>query len=241
MEIEHISARPVSLYKFKIPEILDFLDIVLYIDGDILFEKDIYELFSTDLGEYYAAVTPENIIGTEPPPNCQRIESSHLVYFNSGLMLLNLEKMRRDNIPEKLIHYRIYGKNFLMDQDAFNAVIGDNVLCLSPLYFTAYYEINDPKNFIKYGCKSKKEIIKKSYILHLATKNKPWVKKQPWITKEYIKYHRMSPFKKIAIVPSTYLNQYYNQLYDKLEGKVVFNIARRIVRLFRRKPRLYDK
>lgn len=235
LEIKTISARPISLYKFKIPEILDFLDTVLYIDGDILFMKDIDEVFSTVLGEYYAAVTPENIISKKPPISSTRIGNDHLIYFNSGLMLMNLDKMRNDKIPEKLLYYRTHGKNFLMDQDAFNSIIGNNVICLSPIHFTSYYELSSRENFKKYGFNSKSKIIKNSFILHLATKNKPWVKKQPWITRYYLKFHKESPFKDVPITPYTYTNQLYNRIYDTLEYTFVFNIMKKAVGAFRKK------
>ncbi len=55
----------------------------------------------------------------------------HRGYFNSGVMLLNLAAMRRDEITKKLFDYREHGINFFMDQDALNVVFRDEVKFLS--------------------------------------------------------------------------------------------------------------
>jgi len=82
------------LYKCRIAEILKNLDKVLYVDGDVLFMKVIFELYKTDIGDNnYTVVTPESFMVANIISNsCRRIGINHSIYFNSGLMLL-LEKM----------------------------------------------------------------------------------------------------------------------------------------------------
>lgn len=43
------------------------------------------------------------------------IFEKHLGYFNSGVMIMNLELMRKYNISEKLFDYRTNGENYFMD------------------------------------------------------------------------------------------------------------------------------
>ena len=52
----------------------------------------------------------------------ERIDYPHERYFNSGVMLVNLTAWRRDGISDKLLNYRLHGKNDFMDQDALNVV-----------------------------------------------------------------------------------------------------------------------
>lgn len=90
------------MYKFRIAEILKNLDKVLYVDGDVLFMKDISELYKTDIGDNYAVVTPESFMVANIIPNsCRRIGINHSIYFNSGLMLINLKKFREDSEKNK--------------------------------------------------------------------------------------------------------------------------------------------
>lgn len=59
----------------------------------------------------------------------------HKRYFNNGMMLLNLKKMRKDNISEKLFADKLSDENTVfMTQDAFNRVFNTEVKFLSPLY-----------------------------------------------------------------------------------------------------------
>ena len=225
MYIDHIPATPTALYKFRIMDILSE-NKVLYVDGDVLFYKDVEEIFDYDLKDSYAAVIPELIGNNEVPLHCSRIGKDCCVYFNSGLMLLNLDKCRREGISDRLIDYRKNGINYFMDQDAFNVVFGNEVVYFPTYYFTLYSELLDKKNYSKYGSSCRQEIINKTIIMHLYTKNKPWVKKQKFITKQYLHYHKQSPFSDIEIRPNSYTNQVYNILYDKLENTWLHKIIR---------------
>lgn len=87
-----------ALLKFVLPELLPNLDRVLYIDGDIIVKDDLSEIFLTDLGDnYVAAVIDSGTIYYKKP-----IVDEVQHYFNSGIMYLNLAKMREDGSTKKL-------------------------------------------------------------------------------------------------------------------------------------------
>ena len=52
-------------------------------------------------------------------------------YFNSGVMLHNLQEQRQDNIVEKLVHYVKTNNDFYGDQDVLNVVLGDKLKLMS--------------------------------------------------------------------------------------------------------------
>lgn len=229
---KNISATPTSIYKFMIPEILTEEDAVLYVDGDVLFYKDIAPLFDVELKNYYAYVTPESISDKdgEVPSSCRRLNIDHKIYFQSGLMYLNLKILRDKKIPEKLLDYRINGINFLMDQDTFNVVFEENVGYYDPIVFPSYYELIGKKSqyLVRYGMKTKRQVIKKALIMHLATRLKPWAKKMPYITKVYCKYHKKSPFKDMQLHPRGYFVQFKDYIYEKLYGSVIHKFVHKL-------------
>ena len=110
-------------------------------------------------------------------------------------MLLNLTKMRENNITKKLIDYRMNVKQHFMDQDAFNAIIGDNVIYMSykynflPYYMTVmtrkqltdFFEEEIPDCFWK--------IYESSIILHLGGAEKPWWQDMGYLSNLYKKYY----------------------------------------------------
>ena len=129
-KLDNIPATPTSIYKFFIPEILPKLDKILFLDGDIIVQDDLVKFYNMDLGDKYVAAVKDNN-GID-----YKITNSSYRYFNSGVMLLNLAKMRKDNTKKAMIEYRKNGLNKLMDQDTFNYVLGKAVLLLPFEYNT---------------------------------------------------------------------------------------------------------
>ena len=81
-----------ALVKFCIPRLLPEYDKILYIDGDVLIQKDITELFSINIDSDYAAVVADMAAVV----SCKwHIRLGLKNYFNSGLILFNAEKFSR--------------------------------------------------------------------------------------------------------------------------------------------------
>ena len=186
----HVSKS--ALLKFNLPEIFSDIDTLLYIDGDTLIIQDISELFKIDLSKYYAGVVD----------NFEALMFSTLSrYFNNGVMLLNLKKMRADNMTTKLIDYRKNGLNYFMDQDAFNIVFNEEVLFLSSKYnfrVPKFLE-TDFEEFNEEFCDNKyideNECLMDQKILHAVRQLKPWKYNLPWVTDIFFKYLKLSPYK----------------------------------------------
>lgn len=105
-----------SLFKFLIPEILNDLDKVLYIDGDLIIKSDINKLYETDIANYYAAVVIDSGSVYWKHEFTKKVQH----YFNSGVMLLNLKKLREEKLPEKLCKVKQeLNDSSLMDQNVF--------------------------------------------------------------------------------------------------------------------------
>lgn len=177
----HVS--PTAILKFELPGILPHLDKVLYLDGDILINSGLTELFDVDVtGEYAAVVEDIKPKLKYQPSILKKLNiSRHRGYFNSGVMLLNLAAMRRDDITRRLFDYRENGLNFFMDQDALNVVFGDEVKYLSwksNLLVTLEPEFSLAEIAKEYGerdhYESFAEMVASSHITHFASKYKPW-------------------------------------------------------------------
>ncbi len=100
----HVYVSKAALFKFDIPLILKDLDKVLYIDSDTVIMDDLAELYNTDLTDYYAGVV-KDLTSVHIFKDNERVGTKS--YFNSGMMLLNLENLRKDNIPQKLLQYKL--------------------------------------------------------------------------------------------------------------------------------------
>lgn len=197
--IEDLHVSPAALYKFDIANIFPQLDRILYIDGDILVEKDPRALFEIDLGDNYAAVVKDAKPAYYKPPHVVKLKiPHHTAYFNSGVMMLNLRKFREDHLDEKLLEYRKHGINFFMDQDALNVCFEEKVVYL-PVYYNVmssvmgFFTGEDIKKYYELDTDIKTEIYERAVIVHLCTRYKPWDYSNVPFADKWYEYYKKSP------------------------------------------------
>ena len=96
--------------KLLIPTLLSNKDKILYLDYDIIIKKEgIEQLWNTDVTDYYLAAVEDIIdkFSTILKIKNQEKRIFHDItnfYFNTGVMLMNLKKIREDRYDEKLIN-----------------------------------------------------------------------------------------------------------------------------------------
>ena len=101
-------------------------------------------------------------------------------YFNSGAMLLDLARWRAEGIAEKLVDYKLHGRNFLMDQDAFNAVLGGSAkwLPVSANFGTFFLDrtyLPELRAFYRDDSLTLESLVAGMEILHCPGWCKPWL------------------------------------------------------------------
>lgn len=166
-----------------IPEVLKEYKKIIQLDADMVVLGDISRLFNEDTGNCYIGCVQDRFVR-------QHISDRDTVwlrdveglkgydwasytrdylkmkhpenYFNAGMMLMNLELMRKDKISPKLVAYLLEHQPLaLCDQDVLNAVIGDKKKLLSPRWnFVIDYSILHP------GDAYSREGREHPYILH---------------------------------------------------------------------------
>lgn len=176
---------PTALLKFDLPAILLGIDKVLYLDGDIIIKRDISALFDFILDENYVAASFEFWKYLMQVYDTGKSETPDF-YFNSGVMLLNLAKLRKDNISEKLWktkfnQFNSESKKFkLMDQDVFNAVCKEKVLPLPVKYnfncaFYARKYVKSINSLYGTDYNDEKALLEDAVVIHYVGKeDKPW-------------------------------------------------------------------
>lgn len=201
MVISGFHVSPSALYKFDLPEIFPEIDKLLYLDGDIIAQNDLSELFNQDITDYYAAVVKDKKAETFPSEYKKRLDIKHIAYFNSGVMLLNLKRLRSNDMSSKLLNYRKTGINHYMDQDAFNVVFEEKVKYLSlkfNLIFTCLIDTTlvDVCSSYDIPAVSLSELLKSATILHFASPWKPWKYYDVLHSDLWMDYFQLSQFSK---------------------------------------------
>lgn len=169
-----------ALFKFLLPDILPKLDKVLYLDGDLICKADLTELYNTDLGNNYAAAVPDSGQIYYKHAYVRRVTK----YINSGVMLLNLKKMRADNLSEVLVRTKkeLTDSN-LMDQNVFNVVFDHHLIYLPVRYnfmpvslwrAKEKWKISDINSLFVTQYKTVRDLFADAAIVHYSSKDKPW-------------------------------------------------------------------
>ena len=192
-------------YRLLIPDLIKNYDKIIYSDIDVLFKKDLTEIYNLDLEEsYWAGVIAEkNDFDTQCHKYFPENKNSHI--YMSGFMLINAKKWRNANIFNKFIDNIKVFKDRLrfFDLDLLNITCND--IKSIPFNYCVLENIYHSKNITKakeYPWLTKvyshDELIQAKnnpVIIHYAGKNpKIWKRNKYNMPRYYWKYIKSSIF-----------------------------------------------
>jgi lipopolysaccharide biosynthesis glycosyltransferase len=171
------TSRP-AWYRTFLPALRPQLDRVLYLDCDLIVVDSLRPLWETRLDGHLVAavqnvieaslVTRHHALGIPPDQT----------YFNSGVLLMNLERMRRERSHERVLeHARAHGDKLIwVDQDSLNLVFGSRCLFLHPRWNTQTSMFYWPEAEAVLGKQRVAEALADPAIVHFEGPDlsKPW-------------------------------------------------------------------
>lgn len=163
--------------KFLPPEI----DKAIYLDTDMVVQGNLEDLWNIPLQDNYVLAVQDDVVlyisMSDGLRNYQDLGiDPDEKYFNSGLLVINLEKWRSENIGEKVIELikenREYMKN---DQDGLNAILVGKWGEIHPRWnqmpriydYSSWQESPHTEDIYE-------ELLHKPYIIHFTNSPKPW-------------------------------------------------------------------
>ena len=169
--------RKATWYRIFLPQVLPDVERILYLDADAIVVESLRSLWDLDLSEQYvAAVT--NVF--EPHfayrPAELGLAGPH-AYFNAGVLMMNLDLMRRDGCTDALLAYATAHEQLLWrDQDALNVVLGHRRLPLHPRWNCMNSVLLFPWSAEVFGTEAVSEARARPAIRHFEgpSVNKPW-------------------------------------------------------------------
>ena len=181
-----------TFYRISIPDIIsEKVKKAVYIDCDLIFESDIAELFEYNLTDKQAVGAIEDISRT---PAYELLGIPKTKYFNAGVLLINLEHWRKNNISSDVQSFLLEKDGLLTsnDQCALNAILWNKWRRL-PLQWNAQSGIYKRRLYTSpnFGY-SKKEFLQAIYnpkIIHYVGTRKPWTANCPHPLKSRYYYY----------------------------------------------------
>ena len=221
--------------RLMLPEILQEHKKIIYLDADLLVMGSLRELWDLQIGGNAVAAAIDSITIFQGP-DLKHLEELQLplghLYFNSGVLLLNLVVLREIRLLERArewIDKHIYPIRYI-DQDALNVILAGNLA-----YFHLRWNLQVPLIApVKLGWKCSQEHVKavsNPAIIHYVTDRKPWRKefKLPYQSL-YFKYLAQTPWKDDEIDPFT-ADLVWQRCKEELEWsrKLVMSKIRRLI------------
>lgn len=164
-------------YRLLAAQILaEDIDRVLYLDPDILVINSIEELWKTDMGNHLFAAAAHTG-KTELANGVNRLRlGTEKDYYNSGVLLINMDQCRRRIIPGEIFSYISQHARELVlpDQDVLNALYGQYILPLEDVIWN--YDARNYSNYLmrSLGKADLRWVMEHTSILHFCGKDKPW-------------------------------------------------------------------
>ena len=97
-----------TYFRLFIPNLYPQYDKALYLDCDIVLLRDVAELFNIDMGDNLVGGAPDDVIQTYEvfQEYVEKVVGvvDYRNYFNAGVLLMNLDELRKYNFQEKFLY-----------------------------------------------------------------------------------------------------------------------------------------
>ena len=172
-------------FRLSIPSLIPNADKIVYLDGDMIINSSLRELFLDDMSDYYVYVV-EDVMDKIDEVKAHIGFSKSDKYFNAGFLMINNKLWIEDNLEEKFYN-AVYTLPILgyKDQDILNYCLKDKVKYLDNIW--NYFPLKS-----LYDGKPIKDI----KILHYAASVKPWNDNGRvfYFADEFWKYYQLTPW-----------------------------------------------
>lgn len=181
-----------TLFRLYIPEYFDKFKKVVYLDGDILVQCDVADLFNQNLEGLFAGVildtaeTRQNFIHSR---FYRKLHVAENQYFNAGVMVFNCEEINSHmNLLEEGLKIldRIPCLTFA-DQDVLNILFQGKTHILD-------CKFNQQVDLLYMGNTAITEALSSDDILHFSGYIKPWNCSKPYAANHYFQYMKHTPY-----------------------------------------------
>jgi lipopolysaccharide biosynthesis glycosyltransferase len=220
------------------------IDKLLYLDCDLIVRTDIGALWAVDIDGYLAAAVLEPWFPASKAMPGQIEDERHSLgfnrgdaYFNSGVMLVNVARWRRDDLLSRFIACANKCNSTLTfwDQDILNSVLRGQVAFLGPRWnFLAIYAEMLPQQF---GLRRDEflQIRRDPGVVHFTTAHKPWqYVAEPQYKRCYWEALSLTPWKGVAPLGYTPGNVVRKALKMKRLKQQIRLRGARVIRLLSR-------
>lgn len=145
-----------SYYRLKLASLLPEVNKILYFDCDVVVNESLADLYNTEMGDYVVAGVHDIK---------KRKVRSNPQYVNSGVLLMDLDKIRKENLERDFLDYTLNNIDKIKcgDQEIINEVLKGRIKVLPDEWNVQSSNFTNRSSFTKHP-----------KIIHFVAKRKPW-------------------------------------------------------------------
>lgn len=190
--LDKVGFKKPAFFRLVMPELLPDYARAVYLDADTVLLHDVAELYDALTHDVFAATVPDVVmqaydqnpevreeylgaygnIDTYWTRHLELTPEARATYFNSGVLVLNLEKMRQTGMVARFMEL-LHEKPFVFpDQDILNIAFNGNVQSL-PLAWNFFQTLNPKLQYSAAVLAERAVAAADMHLIHYAWK-KPW-------------------------------------------------------------------
>lgn len=152
---------------------------ILYLDVDILVLNSLNDLYELDMGDKLYAAASHSALTNNMTEQFNKLRLGNYEaesYYNSGVLLMNLDEIRQKVKPDEIFQYIKDNKLtlFLPDQDVLNALYGKDFIKIPDELYNYDARMSSLYTLIGNGAWDLDWVIDHTVILHFCGRDKPW-------------------------------------------------------------------
>ena len=167
-----------TYYRLKITSLLPHIGRMIYLDCDVVVNHSLAELFNTEMGDLPLAGVHDI--------NFRRVRRNP-TYVNAGMLLMDLDNIRRQNVEEGFLSYAVNNAGVITcgDQEIINEVCRGRIKILDERWNV------QSSNFV-----NRSSYTSSPHIVQFVARQKPWHWASFSVHKDlFFKYLQMTPWK----------------------------------------------
>ena len=207
--------------RLLLDSLLPDIDRLLYLDCDMIVTQSLWELWSSDLKDKSLGVVHDFELNLDSSAHLLEIFRLNLKYndiFNAGMLLMNLDKIRKNNLFGKSLEWIAQNPDLQQwaDQDALNVIFHNDLVFLDGTWN---------------GSAQKKGHLNGEpmpAVIHFLTPIKPWHSEYDGLyAEQYENYLSMTPWKgtpkssRSPVVKTSFLRNVKRRLADWIAQKTL--------------------
>ncbi|RYZ84181.1 MAG: DUF4422 domain-containing protein, partial [Proteobacteria bacterium] len=219
-----------TFYRLSLPSLLKDRTKVLFLDTDMVVLRDVAELYDMDLQDNIVAASRDIVMqsfismGVRSIAETGGVQTSKYLadyvqlkkgvdYFQAGVMLINLEKMRQLHLSDKMIHALRNHRYWFLDQDVLNQFVAGRVRYIDERWNTIFLEESHLAALSAKDQLIYEKTMEDPWIVHYAGYIKPWERgghpfaNEYWNALRKTKWYEIGLFTYISRNPSSNVPQ----------------------------------